>query len=286
MVKEQKTWRHTHLWRVTVRLLKRLLLYVAVILVLLPAAFVFFWMLSSSLKQPVNIYAIPPNWIPDITLRHYVTAFEQTPFFRYMLNSAIVAVASSVMGLVIGLPAAYSIARYRQNRLGLALLTSRIMPGVAYLVPLFVLFLKLRMIGTYPALILSHLVVTFPVSVWIMVGFFEDLPTEILDAALIDGCSKIGMFWRIAIPLVKPGIATAAILGFIFSWNDFKMALILSDSSTRTLPVAAFSFVHEAAMDWGGMMAYATVITLPALILTLFVQRHIASGLTMGGIKG
>jgi multiple sugar transport system permease protein len=257
-----------------------------VLIILIPAVFVFFWMITSSFKREIDIYSIPPKWlIFETTLQHYMTAFSQTPFLRYLKNSTIVAVGSSLVGLVIGLPAAYSIARYRQKGLGLVLLASRLMPGVAYLVPLFILFLKLKMVGTYPALILSHLVVTFPLTVYIMVGFFEDLPAEILDAALIDGCTKFSTFYRIAIPLTTPGMVTSAILAFIFSWNDFKMSLILSNGQTRTLPVAVFNFVYEANLDWGAMMAFATIITIPVMLLTLFVQKHIVTGLTMGGIK-
>jgi multiple sugar transport system permease protein len=272
--------------RTTLRFLGKIFWYGLVVLILAPAIFVFFWMVTSSLKHQVEIYALPPIWLNfQATLRNYKVAFSTTPFVRFALNSTIVALGSSIAGLVIGLPAAYSIARYRQGRLGMILLTARLMPGVGYLVPLFILFLKLKLIGTYPALILSHLVVTFPLTVYIMVGFFEDLPSELLDAALIDGCSKFGSFFRIALPLTRPGMVTAAILAFIFSWNDFKMALILSNSSTRTLPVAVFNFVHEASLDWGAMMAYSTIITIPVLVLALFIQRHIVTGLTMGGIK-
>ena len=269
------------LWRLAERTAFALL----VALILIPALFVFYWMIVSSLKPESEIYAFPPRWVFLPTFKNYFAAVQMTPFFRYLFNSIVIALGSSVLGLIIGLPAAYSIARYRQERLSLAILVARIMPGVAYLVPLFVLFLRLRMVGSYTSLILSHLVVTFPLTVWIMVGFFEDLPGELMEAASIDGCSSIGSFLRVAVPLTLPGIATAGILSFIFSWNDFKMALILSNSETRTLPVAVFNFVHEASLEWGPMMAYATIIALPVMLLTLLVQRHIVSGLTMGGVK-
>jgi len=118
-----------------------------------------------------------------------------------------------------------------------------------------------------------------------MIGFFEDLPHELFDAAQIDGCSRYGVFFRIALPLTRPGVVTAGILAFVFSWNDFKMALILSNSETRTLPVAVFNFMTEASLNWGAMMAYSTIIIIPVIVLTLFVQRHIVTGLTMGGVK-
>lgn len=257
-----------------------------VVLMLLPAAFVFFWMVSSSLKRGVDIYSIPPKWFGfEPTLDNYRAAFSRTPFAQYALNSFVVATASSLLGLVIGLPAAYTIARYNQRRLAVSLLTARLLPGVAYIVPFFIVFTQLRMVGTYPALILAHLVVTFPLTVYIMINFFEGLPSELYDAAMVDGCSKIGTFFRVALPLTKPGMVTAGVLAFIFSWNDFKMALVLSDSQSRTLPVAVFNFVHEASLEWGPMMAYATVISIPVILLTVFVQKHIVTGMTMGSVK-
>ncbi|WP_326550409.1 carbohydrate ABC transporter permease [Micromonospora sp. NBC_01813] len=268
------------------RTLRRIAFWLTLIVALAPAAFVFFWMVTSSFKQQVDIYTIPPQWLNfSPTLDNYRSALEQTPFTRYMMNSLLVATASSLFGLMIGLPAAYSIARYRQSKLSLSLLTARLLPGVAYLVPFFVAFTALRMVGSYPALILSHVIITFPLTVFIMVNFFAGLPAEIYDAAEVDGCGRLETFWRIALPLTRPGMLTAGILAFIFSWNDFKMALILSDGDTRTLPVAVFNFVHEASLDWGPMMAYATIIMIPVLILTLFAQRHIVTGMTMGSVK-
>ena len=282
----QAAVRSFKLTRAIKRTLGGILFGLLVALILFPAIAVFFWMLTSSLKREVDIYVTPPQLLFfQATLRNYIEALSTTPFARFALNSTIVALSSSLIGLILGVPAAYSIARYRQGWLGLVLLTARLMPGVGYLIPLFVLFFTLRMVGTYQALILAHLVVTFPLTVYIMIGFFEDLPSELLDAALIDGCGKFATFFRIAVPLTSPGLVVAAILAVIFSWNDFKMALILSNGSTRTLPVAVFNFVHEASLDWGAMMAYSTIITIPVLLLTLFVQRHIVTGLTMGSVK-
>lgn len=266
--------------------LKTVGFYLLVAALLTPAAFVFAWMVTSSFKNEVDIYAIPPKFFSfETTLANYSAALAHTPFARYAMNSLVVAVGSAVLGLLIGVPAAYSIARYRQGWLAMALLTSRLLPGVAYLVPFFIAFTTLHMVGTYQALILSHLVVTFPLTVYIMISFFQGLPAGLYDAAMVDGCGAWRTFYKIALPLTRPGLATAGILAFIFSWNDFKMALVLSDSHTRTLPVAVFSFVNEASLNWGPMMAYSTIIALPVLILTLFVQRHLVTGLTLGSVK-
>jgi len=257
-----------------------------VLLLLLPAGFFFFWMVSSSFKQGVDIYTMPPKWFDFTpTFDNYARAFERTPFLKYAGNSTIVAVASSLLGLIVGVPAAYTIARYNQKRLAVSLLTARLLPGVAFLVPFFILFTQVGLVGTFPALILAHVLVTFPLTVFIMINFFESIPDELYDAAEVDGCTKLGVFFRVALPLTKTGMVTSAILAFIFSWNDFKMALILSSAETRTLPVAVYNFVHEASLEWGPMMAYATVITLPIIIVTVFAQKHIVTGMTAGSIK-
>ena len=260
--------------------------YLLVILLLLPFVFVFFWMGTSSFKTQRDIFTVPPVWLFEPTWNNYRLVFQEQPFLRYVTNSAIVAVSATAIGMILGLPAAYSVARYRQSTLALGILAARIMPGVAYLVPLFLLFGQLDILGSHAGLILSHVLVTFPLTVWVLIGFFEDIPQDLNDAALIDGCSRLGSFVRIAIPLAQPGIVATAILSFIFSWNDFKFALILSNSETRTLPVAIYGWVGAGQVEWGAIMASATMVTLPILLLSLFVQKYIVAGLTIGGVKG
>jgi len=238
------------------------------------------------LKTQVEIFATPPVWIFRPTFKNYALVFEQQPFLNYMFNSAIVATTSTLIGMILGLPAAYSIARYRQQKLALGILAARIMPGVAYLVPLFLLFRSLGLLGTHVGLIISHVLVTFPLVVWVMIAFFEDIPQELFDAALVDGSSRIGAFLRIALPIAQPGIIATAILAFVFSWNDFKFALVLTNQATRTLPVSIFSWVGFASVDWGAIMASVTMVVLPVLLLTLLVQRYIVNGLTFGAMKG
>ncbi|MDP9470430.1 MAG: carbohydrate ABC transporter permease, partial [Chloroflexota bacterium] len=155
-----------------------------------------------------------------------------------------------------------------------------------FLVPLYIVFSRLRMIDTYPSLILSHLIVTMPIIVWLMVGFFEDLPRELEEAARVDGTSVFGTFWRISLPLSKAGIVASAILAFIFSWNNFMFSLVLTSTNTKTLPVAVFNFMGYSSINYGAISAAAALITLPVIVLVLFVQRHIVQGLTAGGIKG
>jgi multiple sugar transport system permease protein len=248
--------------------------------------FTFFWMVLSSLKANVQVTAYPPVWLFRPTLQNYVDVFTRNPFFSYMLNSTVIALAAVGIGLVCGLPAAYTLARYRQTALGFVVLTVRILPGIAFLVPLFVLYRQLGLINTHAGIVLTHIIVVLPLIIWIMAGFFEDVPRELEEAAMIDGCSRVGTFLRIVLPLGQPGIVAATILSFIASWNNFIFVLILGGKDTITLPMAVYSFMSFEDVNWGGLTAAATVITLPILILALAVQRYLTRGLTMGAIRG
>ncbi len=263
--------------------------YTLLMLILMaPMAFVFFWMVSLSFRTNVEATASPPVFIPrNPTLMGYQFVFNNpsNPFFKYLLNSTIVALGCTVIGLLIGVPAAFSIARWKQNGLALGILLARITPGLSFLVPWFITFRWFGLIDTHVALIVSHLIVGLPIIVWVMIGFFEDLPSELVDAALIDGSSIYGVLWRIAVPLVKPGLVATAILSIIFSWNNFNFSVILAGPNTRTLPVAVFNLMSFEQFNWGPLAAAATMITLPVVAMALVMQRHIVSGLTFGAVK-
>jgi len=260
--------------------------YALAILFMLPTVFVFYWMITLSLKPQVEATAYPPSFFRfSVTFKGYQEVFTKYPFWLYTWNSLVVALGSTGLGLAVGLPAAYSIARWRQHRLALTILVARIIPGISYLIPWYVFFRHLRMVDTYGALILTHLIVSLPIVIWVMIGFFEDVPGELEDASLIDGCSYFGSFWRVALPLVKPGIVATGILAFVFSWNNFLFSVILAGRQTRTLPIAVFNMISYEEINWGTLAAAATLITLPVLLLALVVQRHIVTGLTFGAVK-
>ena len=269
-------------WR---RLLSGALLYGAIALVILPFMFIFLWMLLSSLKSNVQQTAWPPLFIFKPTLENYYQVFERVPFVSYAINSVVVSVSATVLGLIFGLPAAYSIARWKQSRLAVAILTSRMVPWISFLLPWYLLFAQAGMIDTYTALILTHMIITMPMTIWLMIAFFEDLPAELEDAALIDGCSRLGVFLRVSLPLASPGIVASAILCLIYSWNNFIFALILAGRKTMTLPVAVYSFMSYNEVNWGGITAAATLIALPVLVLTFTIQRYLIKGLSLGGVK-
>ncbi len=261
--------------------------YGLVILVMLPTAFVFYWMITLSLKPQVEAAGYPPSFFRfSVTFKGYVEVFAKHPFLLYIWNSLVVAAGTTLLGLIVGLPAAYSIAQWKQQKLALTILVARIIPGISYLIPWYILFRNIRMVDTYTALILTHLVVGLPITIWVMIGFFEDIPPDLREAALIDGCTDYGAFWRVAIPLVKPGVVATAILAFIFSWNNFLFSVILAGRNTRTLPIAVFNMIGYEEINWGPLAAAATLITLPVILLTLIIQRHIVTGLTFGAVKG
>lgn len=261
--------------------------YGLVIFFMLPTVFVFYWMITLSLKPQLEAAAYPPSFFRfTLTFQGYVEVFAKHPFLLYTWNSLVVATGCTLLGLLVGLPAAYSIAQWRQRGLALTILVARIIPGISYLIPWYILFRNLRMVDTYQALILTHLVVGLPIIIWVMIGFFEDIPPDLREAALIDGCTEYGSFLRVAVPLVKPGIVATAILSFIFSWNNFLFSVILAGRNTRTLPIAVFNMIGYEEISWAPLAAAATIITLPVVILTLIIQRHIVAGLTFGAVKG
>lgn len=273
--------------RRTRKLLGKIGFYGLVSVFMLPTVFVFYWMITLSLKPQVEAAAFPPSFFRfTVTFAGYVEVFAKHPFLLYIWNSLVVATGTTLLGLVVGLPAAYSIAHWKQRGLALTILVARIIPGISYLIPWYILFRNLKMVDTYQALILTHLVVGLPITIWVMIGFFEDVPPDLREAALIDGCTEYGAFWRVAVPLVKPGVVATAILAFIFSWNNFLFSVILAGRNTRTLPIAVFNMIGYEEISWAPLAAAATIITLPVIILTLIIQRHIVTGLTFGAVKG
>ncbi|HVP81163.1 MAG TPA: carbohydrate ABC transporter permease [Thermodesulfobacteriota bacterium] len=264
---------------------KSILFYAGAVALCLPPVFVFVWMILTGLKTGVQNISYPPEFIFMPTLENFRAVFQQHNFFRYLMNSLIVAGLATGISLVLGLPAAYSIAKYRQGKIGILILVARMTPFVSYLLPWYIIFRHLKLIDTYTALTITHLIITLPMVIWLMVSFFEGMPEELEDAAMIDGCTRLQSFLMIVLPLVRNGIATSAILSFIFSWNQFLFSLILSGPKTKTVPVAVYNFISYGKIDWAGIGAAATLIVLPVSVFAFFVRRTIVQGLTMGALK-
>jgi multiple sugar transport system permease protein len=251
-----------------------------------PAVLVFLWMLSLSLKNDADNTAFPPIFIPNPpTLDNFRDVFAKNNFLLYLWNSILVTGGAVLVGLLVGVPAGYGIARAKSAKFAFLILIARITPALSYLIPLFLVFQLIGLNGTITALLVTHLVITVPIIVWVMIGYFENVPTELEDAALVDGASPWQGFRHIALPLARPGIIVGAILAFIFSWNNFIFSVVLGGKTTRTLPSAIYNVLTFEQISWGPLAAAALLVTLPVLLLTVVAQRQIVAGLSAGGLK-
>jgi multiple sugar transport system permease protein len=252
-----------------------------------PAILVFLWMLSLSLKNEVDNMSFVPVFIPNPpTLNNFIEVFERNDFLTYTINSVIVSFGATGLALLLGVPAGFGIAKAKAHRVAALIMIARVTPGLSYLIPLFLLFQWIGLTGSLAPLVITHLVITVPIVVWVMIGFFEGLPPDLEEAALVDGATIWQAFYHIAMPLARPGIVVAMILAFIFSWNNFIFGVVLAGRATRTLPVAVYNVISFEQVSWGPLAAAALLVTLPVLILTLVMQKEIVAGLTAGGVKG
>ncbi|MFJ2196688.1 carbohydrate ABC transporter permease [Streptomyces violaceusniger] len=244
------------------------------------------WMFAAAFKT--NVQVTDPRvglWFSP-TLENFRNIVEDGQILRSMGNSLLVGVVSTVLSAVIAVPAAWAVGRFRMHRTGSLVLVARIVPAISLLVPWYYLFAQIGLVGSYTVLILSQMFVSVPLITWIMISFFAGLPVELEEAGRTDGLSAFGAFWRITLPLAAPGTATASLLAFVFSWNNFMFALVFADDRTQTVPVALFNFISYASTDWGGLMAAATLITVPVVVAAVVGQKHLVAGLTSGASKG
>jgi multiple sugar transport system permease protein len=260
---------------------------IAIIAIVSPAVLFFIWMISLSLKYEVDNAAYPPILIPErFAWKNYTAVLESNRFSLFFVNSLIVTGAATLLALLVGVPAGYGIARMKATKTAVVILIARMTPGLSYLIPLFLLFQWLGLLGTLWPQILIHLVVTVPIVIWIMIGYFETTPIELEEAALIDGATRWQVFRHVAFPIAKPGVTVAFILAVIFSWNNFVFGIVLAGRETRTLPVAVYNMISFEQLSWGPLAAAALIVTAPVLLLTVFAQRQIVAGLTAGAVKG
>jgi multiple sugar transport system permease protein len=262
-------------------------------LVLLVALLPVYWMITISLKTEIDQFAIPPLWIGfKPTLEHYYETFFLRSFGRYLLTSAVVAIISTAVALVLGTLAAYSLARFEwrwrlNEHLSYWILSTRMFPPIVTIIPLFLMMRDLQLLNTITALIIVYTGFNLPYAVWMMRGFFQELPVELEEAAMVDGDSRLGALWRVVLPLVRPGLAATAIFCLIISWNEFLFALILTQTDASiTLPVGIAGRVTQYEIQWGAMSAAGVVAMLPILVFALIVQRHLVRGLSLGAVKG
>ena len=269
---------------------------ITTVILLLALTFFLFpvlWMFITSFKEQAEFFSYPPVFFPkQIDLRNYIGAMVPPPDGRGGLKSVgdslIVASATTLISLLTGSLAAYSLARYRTggDNLSFWILSTRMFPPVASALPLFFIFQRLKMLDTYPVLIVANTIFNLSFVIWMLKGFFEDLPVELEEAALIDGCSPFGAFTRVALPLIAPGLVATALFSFIFTWNEFMFALLLTRRNVRTLTVLVQSLVGGHEILWGQIAASGMISIVPCVALALLLQRYLVRGLTLGAVKG
>jgi ABC-type glycerol-3-phosphate transport system permease component len=248
------------------------------------------WIIGLSLKTRLQVFASPPLFLWWPTFENYAAVFGRADFLQAFINSLVVSTGAVTLSLCVGVPAAYAFARFPftgRSFLFFALLAMRMLPPIAVLVPMYVLFSKLGLTTTRFSVILAYTTFSLPLVVWIMRGFFEDLPRELEESAWVDGASRYGAFTHVVLPLIKPGLVAASILCLQLAWNDFLFAAVLTNNASRTLPVlmAAFSG-GDTGVDWGGMTASGVLVILPVVIFSFAAQRHLVAGLSSGAVKG
>ncbi len=271
--------------------LNTILFYVFLILFVLVSLFPLLWVFKMSIVTKSDLFQSPATTLlaPPIS-ENYNTIFSNPDFRKALLNSAIIAGVTTVICLFFGSIAAYAIARLRfrfKSAVMTTILALSFFPAVAIIAPLFVLFSKTGLINTYWSVIITDTVFALPLTIWILVAFFKELPKDLEEAAKVDGATTIQAFRKVIVPLAAPGVFTTAILTFIFAWNEFLFAAtFLFDSSTQPVTVAIPNFATVYTVDYGAQAAAAVVVTIPLVILVLIFQRRIVSGLTAGAVKG
>jgi len=276
--------------------------WILVVAVIVYFTFPAFWMLLMSFKTRLAATAFPPVWIFHPTVLHYQGIFSTSTnpteigepslgtMLPYLINSVIIAVCTTVLTLALGTPAAYAFSgfRFRGDRLlAFAVLGIRFLPPISYVVPVYLLAANIGLLDTRLIVILVYTVINLPFIIWMLIGFFKDLPGEIREAARIDGCSEWSAFLRVLMPLVAPGLAATAIFAFMLAWNDFMIAFILTENHARTMPVALTRYISaEAGTYWGDLSAGGVVTMLPMLLFVLLAQRSLVRGLVLGAVKG
>lgn len=267
------------------------LLYVVVTGVIVILVFPLYWMFNTSLAPATQLRRFPPVFVqPEPTLAAYEAIFTQRPIGVWLRNSALVALASTALSMFVSILAGYSISRIRargSQAIGLFFLMSRMLPSTLIIIPLFVSFRQLQLIGDLKSLVIAHATFITPFAVWMLKGYFDTIPAELEDAAMIDGCTPLSALMRIVLPLSAPGLAATTLYGFVLSWNDFVFArtFLVANQNAWTVNVGVASLKGEYLTEWNEIMAGSLIAMLPIVIAYLFLERFLVSGLTAGSSK-
>lgn len=247
------------------------------------------WMIITSLKVNSEIIRFPVTYWPEqITFEHYRMLFSRTTFGGNLVNSLIIATGAMMTGILVAVPAAYAFSRFRfigRRFLMIQFLVINMFPIVLLIIPLFVLMRTLGLIDTYFGIVIGHSTFAIPFAIWMMTSYMNSVPTELDEAAIVDGASRLQTIWLIILPLTMPGIVTTGIYIFVTSWNEYLFAMMLSGQNVRTVTVALQLFIGEFSIQWGLLTAGGTIVAIPVTILFLMVQRRLVGGLTAGAVK-
>lgn len=275
------------------KIFNRVVVYAGLVFFLVIMLFPFYWMVITSIKPDNQLYDLsaPPLWVSLPTLEHYQYLFEHTPFVTWLTNSLLVAVVSTLVSLVIGTLAAYSLARLRfkgARAMGLAIFITYLVPTSLLFLPLAYVIRNLGLFDSPLALMVTYPTFLIPFCTWLLMGYFKGIPRELEECAIIDGCSRFGAFWRIVLPISLPGLVSAGLFAFTLSWNEFLYALTLTQSnSVKTLPIGIVSqLVLGDVYFWGSLMASALLGSIPIAILYSFFLEYYVKGMTAGAVKG
>jgi len=273
---------------------EKVLLYIICTIVIIVVVFPLYWLIITSLKYDIDSYVYPPQFFPvNITFKNYIDILflaQEGNLVKYFLNSLIITISTIFLSLLFGSMAAYSLSKnylsimFRRMMLAFVLVI-RIFPPITTAIPYYIILSKFGLIDTHIGLIISYVAFSLPFTIWLMIGFFQSLPAEIEKAATIDGCNFWQRFIKITIPLSLPGLAVTAIFGFLYSWNEFMLASILTSENAKTLPVVIAGFISDKYLFWGKMTALGVLMTIPVIIFSSFAQRNIVRGLTFGAVK-
>ncbi len=263
--------------------------WAVLVLIAVVALFPYLWIVLTSFKARTDILTTPPVWLNEPTWFNYWNMLFERGFEAYLWNSVVIGISSTLLALVVGTLAAYAFSHYRipaGNHLFFYILATRLGPPVAYALPMYFLFSNLGLLQSQVGVIVAHATFNLVLVVWMMKTFFDDIPAEVEEAARLDGCSEWLMFSRVSLPMALPGLVTAAIFIFIFSWNELLFAMILSAGKFSTLPAMIPSLAMHTGTMWGEVAAAAVVQTIPVIVFTFVAQRHLIRGLTFGAVKG
>ena len=265
-----------------------ILIFIAIGLLLMLSFMPMLWMFLTSFKDKGEYFTYPPVFIPrSPDLSHFKRGL-QIGGQKGIIDSFIVSACSTLISLAVGSIAAYSLARFKIGGKHLAfwILSIRMMPPIASILPLFLFYRFLRILDTYGALILTNTIFNIPFAVWMLKGFFEELPVELEEAAMVDGCGRFGAFYRVALPLVSPGLVATALFCFMFSWNEFIFAVILTRARVKPVTVVITGMIGGHEILWAEISAVASMASIPVIALSIILQKYLVRGLTLGAVKG